>query len=321
MMRIDAVITWVDGNDERHRQKRYRYCPQEVLKDSDKAGDERYANIGEIYWCVASINRFAPWINRIFIVTDEQDPGLEDFLNVNFPEGYIPFEIIDHKQIFNGYEDCLPTFNSISIETMTWRIPGLSTHYLEFNDDLMLTSPVSPDDFFTKDGKVICYGKRAILPFTRLTRLLKPKGTVTTKCSHANAASVAGCRLWYLRLDHCQKALRRDFWEEYYRSNPEVLSENIRYRFRSVRQFTTQALQYIMLYRRGECVVKPVGKKMFFFQPKGNHAYFIRKMIELEAFKGKFLCLNSIEKTEPEELEQLVRWIEGRLRINRVPHK
>ena len=315
MMPIDAVITWVDGNDEKHRQKRHRYCPEEVLKDSDKAGDERFANIGEIFWCVASINRFAPWINRIYIVTDEQDPRLEDFLNVHFPDGYIPFEIIDHKQIFQGYEDCLPTFNSISIETMTWRIPGLSKHYIEFNDDLMLTAPVSPADFFTEDGKVICYGKWASIPLTRLTRLLKPKGTVTTKCSHANAASLAGCRLRYLRLEHCQKALRSDFWEEFYGAHPEMMLANIQFRFRSVRQFTSQALQYIMLYRRGECVIKPIGKKMYFFQPNGSHDYFIRKMGELEAFKGKFLCLNSIEKTDPTERKQLLSWIENKIGI------
>ena len=224
MMRIDAVITWVDGNDTNHRQKRHRYCPQEVLKASDKAGDERYANIGEIFWCIASINRFAPWINKIFIVTDEQDPHVEDFLALTFPEGSIPVEVVDHKQIFEGYGEYLPTFNSISIETMTWRIPGLSKYYIEFNDDLMLTAPVSPEDFFTADGKVICYGKWASIPFTRLTRLFKPKGTVTTKSSHANGAVMAGCRLWYLRLDHCQKALRRDFWEEYYKVNQDMLT-------------------------------------------------------------------------------------------------
>lgn len=313
MKRIDAVITWVDGNDINHRQKRYRYCPQEVLEASDKAGDERYANIGEIFWCVASINRFAPWINKIFIVTDEQNPHVEEFLSVNFPQGSIPVEIVDHKQIFAGYEEYLPTFNSISIETMTWRIPGLSDHFIEFNDDLMLTAPVFPEDFFTEDGKVICYGKWASMPLTRLTRLLKPNGTVTTKSSHANGAAMAGCRLWYLRLDHCQKALRRDFWEEYYKANHDKLIENIQFRFRDVRQFTSQALQYVMLYKKGQCVVKSVGNDMFFFQPNGSHDYFMRKMKKLEEFRGKFLCLNSIEKTNKMEREQLVTWIHGKL--------
>ena len=313
MKRIDAVITWVDGNDINHRQKRYRYCPQDVLSASDKAGDERYANIGEIFWCVASINRFAPWINRIFIVTDEQNPHVDEFLAVNFPEGHIPVEIIDHKQIFEGYEEHLPTFNSISIETMTWRIPGLSDYYIEFNDDLMLTAPVQPEDFFTEDGKVICYGKWASMPLTRLTRLLKPNGTVTTKSSHANGAAMAGCRLWYLRLDHCQKALRRDFWEDYYKENQDKLLANIQFRFRDTRQFTSQALQYVMLHREGKCVVKSVGSDMFFFQPNGTHEYFLRKFEKLKNFQGKFLCLNSIEKTDELERKQLVGWIHGKL--------
>ena len=143
--------------------------------------------------------------------------------------------------------------------------------------------------------------------------MLKPNGTVTTKSSHANGAAMAGCRLWYLRLDHCQKALRRDFWEEYYRSNQDKLIENIQFRFRDVRQFTSQALQYIMLHREGKCVVKPVGGDMFFFQPNGSHDYFLRKMKKLEEFRGKFLCLNSIEKTDEKEREQLVNWIHSKL--------
>mgnify|MGYP003302698541 CR=1 FL=1 len=149
---IDAVITWVDGKDPRHREKRMKYASAGQLKSDDKAGETRYADLGEIFWCVASLNRYAPWLNKIYIVTDEQDPGLDAFLERNFPEGYIPVEIVDHKVLFKGYEDCLPTFNSVSIESMTWRIPGLSDRFLEFNDDLMLLAPVAPEDFFLPDG-------------------------------------------------------------------------------------------------------------------------------------------------------------------------
>lgn len=314
-MKIDAVITWVDGNDERHRQKLRHFCPQDVLNAEDKAGDERFANIGEIFWCIASLNRFAPWLNKIYVVTDEQDPGLDGFLAANFPSGYIPVEIVDHKTIFRGYEQYLPTFNSITIETMTWRIPGLSDYYIEFNDDLMLAQPVTPEDFFTPDGKVICYGEFSSIPFTRFTRLFKPRGTVTTKSSHANGAVEAGNRFRYLRLAHCQKALRRDFWENYYRDHPEKLIANIEYRFRSDKQFTSQALQYVTLYNEGKCVVKSVGDALFFMQPKPGTDYFDRKMARLRAIKPKYLCLNSIEKLNGSQRQELIAWIEQLLDI------
>ena len=164
--KIDAVITWVDGDDPRHKAKRQAFSTPEMVAKENVAGDTRFNNLGEIFYCVASINRFAPWINKIYLVTDEQDPHLEPFLEQHFPEGYIPIEIIDHKTIFRGYEKYLPTFNSISIESMTWRIPGLSDRFVEFNDDLILAAPVTPEDFFTEKG-IVCYATKSNYLLTR----------------------------------------------------------------------------------------------------------------------------------------------------------
>ena len=141
-MKIDAVITWVDGDDPRHKAKREQYGDRRIFAQDDVAGSTRYKSLGEIFYCIASLNRFAPWLNKIYIVTDEQNPMVEEFLHRHFPEGAIPMEIVDHKVIFRGYEEYLPTFNSISIESMTWRIPGLAEHYIEFNDDLILAGAV-----------------------------------------------------------------------------------------------------------------------------------------------------------------------------------
>ena len=179
----------------------------------------------------------------------------------------------------------------------------------------MMAQPVTPEDFFTPDGKVICYGEFSSIPFTRFTRLFKPLGTVTTKSSHANGAVEAGNRFRYLRLAHCQKALRRDFWENYYSDHPEKLIANIKYRFRSDKQFTSQALQYVTLYNEGKCVVKSVGDALFFIQPKPGTDYFDRKMARLRAIKPKYLCLNSIEKLNGSQRQELIAWIEQLLDI------
>lgn len=314
-MKIDAVITWVNGNDAAHRAKRVVWGNSNLFQTEDKAADTRFADIGEIFWCVASLNRFATWLNKIYIVTDDQNPNLESFLRANFGEEYIPFEIIDHKVIFKGYEEYLPTFNSISIETMTWRIPGLSDCYIEFNDDLVLLAPVRQEDFFTEDGKVICYADWACLPITRLTRLLKSSGKVTTKGSHTNGALVAGEKIWYLRLAHSQKALRRDFYQEYFKSHPGNLIRNISYRFRNADQFTSQELQYLSLYRSDKCIVRSAKGNLFFFQPKSKKGYFDNKMHELMSFKGKFACFNSMDLASKEEIQTLKEWLENKLSV------
>lgn len=319
-MKIDAVITWVDGDDPSHRAKRMKYASSEVLGAADKASDTRFSDLGEIFWCVASLNRFAPWLNKIYIVTDGQNPGLDDFVRSHFPDGHIPMEIIDHKVIFRGFEQYLPVFNSISIETMTWRIPGLSDCFIEFNDDLMLLNQVSPDDFFTSDGKPICYGGWSSVLWDRFTRLFKSRTggrkMVTTKGSHMNGAARAGACLRYLRPAHCQKALRRDFYENYFTDHQEELISNISYRFRDPDQFSPQVTQYMSLYKAGACVVRPVGKELFFLQPKTKKGYFDEKLRRLRGFDGHFACFNSIDLADDGQREELVRWIEKKLNVD-----
>ena len=49
---------------------------------------------------------------------------------------------VTHRELFEGFEDNLPTFNSLAIETLLWRIPDLAEQFLYFNDDVFLTAPI-----------------------------------------------------------------------------------------------------------------------------------------------------------------------------------
>ena len=73
-------------------------------------------------------------------------------------EKYSKVKIIDHKVIFKGFEEFLPVFNSNSIETMVYKIPDLSEHFIYFNDDLFLIKETKPSDFF-RDGNPVLRGK------------------------------------------------------------------------------------------------------------------------------------------------------------------
>ena len=94
-------------------------------------------------------------VKKIYIVTDRQDPHLDRPLAEALPEGHIPMEIIDHKVIFRGYEEYLPTFNSRAIETLIWRIPGLSERFLLMNDDFMFIGKAIPEDVFKEHEDLI----------------------------------------------------------------------------------------------------------------------------------------------------------------------
>lgn len=321
-MKIDAVITWVDGDDPAHRASRERYGDKAAFARDDVAGSTRYASIGEIFWCVASINRFAPFINRIYIVTDNQNPHLDDFLQRNFPQGHIPVETVDHKVIFRGYEEYLPVFNSLAIETMLWRIPGLSEHFVYFNDDCLLTAPVTPGDFFTGDG-VVCYASRQLTVLTDLTRGWKTllhggQKQVTFKGMIRNAVDVLGGGAWYLRYGHTPKALLRSFFEDFYRARPDAVLRNISHRFRDVTQFSTEEVLYMSLCRAGRCEVRSSRGKLFFFQMKNRAGYLDRKLKTLDRGRYIFCCFNSLDKLSDGDRQRVVAWTEARLGIRSV---
>lgn len=319
---IDIVITWVDGNDQRLAAQRRKYAQTDELKHDDVGGTTRYASIGEIKWCVASVNRFAPWVNHIYIVTDGQDPNFTPFLKENFPEGYIPVDIVDHKDIFRGFEQFLPTFNSLSIETMLWRIPGLSRHFIEMNDDVMFGAPVCPKDFFAGEGVPICYATRDCLPLTRLTRLVKRysngKLRPTTKGYVIAAAQVAGNHWTYLRLSHTPKALIRDAFEECLGQHPELIERNVRHRFRDTEQFDSEELHYLHLARNKRlCVMKP-NDVLFYLQPKKKKDYVLHKLARLRAGNYKFCCFNNLNQATESELQTIKKCIASILKIDNI---
>lgn len=318
--KVDAVITWVDGDDPRHKIKREQYGDKRMLNRDDVAGSTRYSSLGEIFYCVASLNRFASWLNKIYIVTDEQDPMVGDFIAKHFPEGSIPVEIVDHKVIFRGYEEYLPTFNSISIESMTWRIPGLSEHYIEFNDDLILGAPTKPEDFFTSEGHVVCYGRKRSSFLVRLSRIFKyrlngPK-RVSFKESMINAAELANHKRDFIMLHHTPKALLKSFYERYYEEHPEALLRNIRHRFRHATQYNPQEVHSLMLNDEGRCTLKRVEPELFYFMAKPDMAYIRRKLDGFTRAKSKkFGCFNSLDQAPVEGQKMVIEWIERRLEL------
>jgi len=145
---IDAVVTWVDGEDPQHLGKREKYkkCKEDQWTHPRADHATRFTESNEIWYCIHAIRKFASYVDKIYLVTDQQRPGwLTDRVQQN-----LKVEIVDHSIIFQGYEQYLPTFNSRTIETMLYRVPGIKDNFLYFNDDVVLIS--SP-------GKQITLGK------------------------------------------------------------------------------------------------------------------------------------------------------------------
>ncbi|XP_050093611.1 N-acetylglucosamine-1-phosphotransferase subunits alpha/beta [Anopheles aquasalis] len=131
---IDVVYTWVNGSDPSFLAQLSEYSPRQY----DKA---RYDDKNELRYSLRSLEKYAPWVRNVYIVTNGQVPG---WLNLEHPR----LRLITHAEIADD-DTALPTYSSAAIETFIHRIPGLSRQFLYLNDDIFLGAPLYPDDLQT----------------------------------------------------------------------------------------------------------------------------------------------------------------------------
>lgn len=136
-MNIDFVVMWVDGNDLSWQDKMLSY-----KGTSEQSNPTRFRDWNIFKYWFRSIERFAPWVHRVFLITDNQIPS---WININHSK----LKIIDHKDFIPA--EYLPTFNSHTIELNIHRIEGLSEHFVVFNDDTFINAPITPEYYF-KNG-------------------------------------------------------------------------------------------------------------------------------------------------------------------------
>lgn len=317
---VDVVIAWVNGDDPKHKLKIEPYLNTEARNSDDIASPTRFASKGEIFYCVASVFRFAPFVRKIFIITDQQDPKLAGFIEQNFPNSSIEIEIIDHKILFRGYESYLPVFNSLSIETCTFRIPGLSENYVYFNDDFFLVRPVTYNDWFRGD-KIVAYGHWRSLPIDRLLWFIKPLKNGHKPVGFKDGMTAAARRLdykWkYFHLEHTPHPLKRSVLERYFKVNDNVLRDNLSYKFRNAKQFNTQEILYLLMFEQGRAVLESPAKRFLYLKPvKRGGNYVTRKIAYYQNNIGViFCCIGSLDQATAEDSSRLLEWLKQLLNI------
>uniref|UniRef100_A0A3Q1J237 N-acetylglucosamine-1-phosphotransferase subunits alpha/beta n=1 Tax=Anabas testudineus TaxID=64144 RepID=A0A3Q1J237_ANATE len=110
-------------------------------KQDEDVSASRFEDNEELRYSLRSVEKHAPWVRHIFIVTNGQIPS---WLNLDNPR----VTVVTHQDIFQNHSH-LPTFSSPAIETHIHRIPGLSQKFIYLNDDVMFGKEVWPDDFYS----------------------------------------------------------------------------------------------------------------------------------------------------------------------------
>jgi tellurite resistance-related uncharacterized protein len=236
---VDFVYSWVDHRDPHWRELIAQY------KDPSTIEWDRYTSVDELRYSLRSVAQFAPWVRKIFIVTNCLPPA--------WFRPHPKIEFVSHEAIFPPDQDCLPTFSSHAIESCLAKIPGLSEHFVYFNDDMFLGVPANKAQFFQGNGCSVAQ--------------LEPYGAVIGDVLEGNPdylnAAINGRELLRSKFNrvptqlhrHVPYALRKSVLEELERDFPEPFAQVRRARFRKITDISvTSFLYHHYAYQKKEAV-------------------------------------------------------------------
>ena len=306
---VDLVYLWVDGHDAAWQRKHDLFVPPKDAAPPDEtsfaanADEARFADNDELRYSLRSAMLYAPWIRRIFIVTDGQTPR---WLDTSHPK----IRIVDHTDILPP--EALPTFNSNVIEHALFRIPGLAEHFLYANDDTFFNRPVTPADFFTPDGR----------PFVRLSR--RPLGQVGPwlkygvahrPMSHYNRALDNSARLVAKRFGryvahkphHNIDAYSRSSFEQFHEMFRADLEPTMANRMRSDNDIQRALYSYAGIVT-GVAVPAFVTRATSF----RLHTHKPKHYVHLARLNPLLFCLNDSEWADNDDRRRVGLWLRDR---------
>jgi hypothetical protein len=296
---IDIVVPWVDGDDPAWRAERAKFRPGQGA-DNNEA---RFREWGLFQYWFRSIERYAPWVRTVHLITWGHLPP---WLDTSHPK----LHIVRHQDYIPG--EYLPTFSSVPIENNVHRIEGLAEHFILFNDDVYLTRPTTPEDFFVDGlpvdtavlGNVTISDTVSFMPYLALNCL----GIVNERFrkrevmkAHAKkwftlkygklalfnlyflpGTTFPGFRSFHTCLPY-RKSTFREVWEAY----PEAMDLTCRNRFRDRRDINQYVFRYWRL-AKGEFA--PAAPNCTWLTIGQDHAETVREALYSKRYK--VVCVN-----------------------------
>lgn len=258
---IDFVLFWVDPENRKWQQEKAEYRAIEHRDpERDINGVARYRDWGNLQYWFRGVEKYAPWVRKIFFVTWGAVP---EWLNTEHPK----LEIIYDKDILpDGYA---PVFSPNPKEINLHRIPGISEYFVYFNDDMFLIRETEPTDFF-KDGlpreMAVDYPLSNDLDNDSFHHMLFTMMGVVNGYFSKKEVQRRHWRQWYtlkygrqvintlrtsafryfsgIMIPHLPSPMRKSTYEEVWKTIPDRLMETSSHRFRD----PTDLTQYIFRY-------------------------------------------------------------------------
>ena len=300
---IDFVIPWVDGDDPLHIKKRAEYSGTVKFNDPNDSeqstGEQRFIQDDELRYCLRSIVNYAPWYNKIWIVTDGQVPSFLDQARLKHDR----IEIIDHSVLFQHEPQNLPQFNTRSILTNMDKIPGIADIAIIGNDDTFFAQPVSAN-LFEQQGRLNVYGDMIDNQDERFNSLHFDALKLSASLLNPNSTQ-------YLMLSHGFMPTSIPAISELRTLFPAEFVNNTRHKFRHRSQFLIEALVSQYLVEQGRAKLQSTEKMVHFsFQlcRQGTEEKLKFLFSLIESGQRNMFCLNDFSA-----IKQRFDWVENKL--------
>ncbi len=319
-MAIDAVISWVDGSDPCYQRKLRSFCAEQGIDHNQAVEPTRIQQSNEIHYCLHALERFAPWIRTIYMVTNQQTPPTVAALQ-GTPFGD-KIKIIDQNDLLLESGITTPVFNSLSIEWLMWRIKGLSNQFLYLNDDFFIIRPVTPEDFFRNhrlvlrgewktqsDQKWLFKMKQRLLG--RLRTLQPQSKTNPHRTWQENSAQLAGWTKRFYLLPHAPFPLLKETFDACIAREPQWLMEHAHYPFRHPDQISSIPLMVHLDIKQHRVVYDSSAQTVMV--NGATHALNKIKSRLKSAHENSnvlFVCMQSLDQAPPATQRYMIDWLQ-----------
>ncbi|KAI0017544.1 hypothetical protein F4780DRAFT_754921 [Xylariomycetidae sp. FL0641] len=165
--KMDFVYNWVNGSDEAFKNIRRPFELDSPLNTADgkwlsQHSINRYRDWDELRYSLRSVEAYANgFLNKIQLLVNSvgRNPYRNDGKGMHpqrptwLREDEITkrhVQVLSHESFFQGEEKrCLPTFNSLSIESQIHRTPSSTDNLVALSDDMFLGMPHAASDFYS----------------------------------------------------------------------------------------------------------------------------------------------------------------------------
>ncbi|KAJ3435871.1 hypothetical protein M0812_17911 [Anaeramoeba flamelloides] len=130
--KVDVVYTW--GG---------------VIKDMDIRNRYNF----ELQYSLRSVNKYLPWINKIYILINS-DTDYPYWLKSQEKQSKVI--LVNRCKLFDDPNNC-PTYNSFAVFSVIHKVANLTNKFILIDDDVFFNQPLNRDYFFSKHGRIKFY--------------------------------------------------------------------------------------------------------------------------------------------------------------------